>query len=126
MLKKSNMQEAHEDEIYRTGVIAQFNLCFELAWKALRAVMVQHSVPNAETGSPRETLKLAFKIGFIDDEDVWLMMLQTRNLVTHVYSEDDADSAIRLIESKFIPTLERLKGTLEEKMVNDAAGMLAR
>ena len=45
-----------DDEIYRTGIIGQFNLTFELAWKALQQVLRVHGVVEAETGSPRENL----------------------------------------------------------------------
>ena len=35
VLKNADFSLARENEIYRTGVIGQFNLTFELAWKAL-------------------------------------------------------------------------------------------
>lgn len=36
ILQKANFALANDDEIYRTGIIGQFNLTFELAWKALQ------------------------------------------------------------------------------------------
>ena len=33
---------AEENDIYRTGIIGQFNLTFELAWKALQEIMRLH------------------------------------------------------------------------------------
>ena len=36
-------------DIYRTGIIGQFNLTFELAWKALQEIMRMHSVAEAES-----------------------------------------------------------------------------
>lgn len=35
VLKQADFSLATENEIYRTGIIGQFNLTFELAWKAL-------------------------------------------------------------------------------------------
>lgn len=35
VLQKANFDLAGKDEIYRTGVLGQFNLVFELAWKTL-------------------------------------------------------------------------------------------
>ncbi len=32
------------------GVIGQFNLTFELAWKALQAVLREHGAKSADTG----------------------------------------------------------------------------
>ena len=41
-LKGVDFEFANENDIYRTGVIGQFNLTFELAWKALQAVLREH------------------------------------------------------------------------------------
>ena len=42
VLESVNFDFANEDEVYRTGVIGQFNLTFELAWKALQEVIYTH------------------------------------------------------------------------------------
>ena len=39
VLQKANFDLAGKDEIYRTGVLGQFNLVFELAWKTLQEVL---------------------------------------------------------------------------------------
>ena len=78
ILKNADFEMANNDDIYRTGVIGQFNLTFELAWKALQAVLRLHGAEGAETGSPREILQLGYKLGFVDDAAVWLLMLKKR------------------------------------------------
>ena len=88
ILKKADFEMANNDDIYRTGVIGQFNLTFELAWKALQAVLRLHGAERAETGSPRELLQLGYKLGFVDDAAVWLLMLKKRNTSVHIYDED--------------------------------------
>ena len=120
VLKHADFEQADADEIYRTGVIGQFNLTFELAWKALQAVLRVHGTEGAETGSPREILQLGYKTGFIDDSAVWLTMLKKRNSLTHIYSEDEADELLLLIRDSFIPALLTLERILKEKL--DEAG----
>ncbi len=44
----------------------------------------------------------------------------TRNSLTHIYSEDEADELILLIRDSFIPALFTLERTLKEKL--DEAG----
>jgi nucleotidyltransferase substrate binding protein (TIGR01987 family) len=68
VLKNSKRELALSDEIYRTGVIGQFSLTFELLWKTLQEVMRAHAIVEAENGSPREILKAGFKYNFLDDE----------------------------------------------------------
>lgn len=120
VLKNANFTLANNDDIYRTGVIGQFNLTFELAWKALQAVLKIHGALGAETGSPREILQLGYKMGFVDDSAVWLLMLKRRNLSVHIYNEDEVDEMIILIRDSFIPAFIVLEEVLRKKL--DEAG----
>ena len=115
ILKNADFEMANNDDIYRTGVIGQFNLTFELAWKALQAVLRLHGAEGAETGSPREILQLGYKLGFVDDAAVWLLMLKKRNTSVHIYDEDEVDEMILLIRDSFIPAFIRLCDTLKVK-----------
>ena len=116
VLKRADFTLAENDEIYRTGIIGQFNLTFELAWKALQEVLRMHGTNGAETGSPREILQLGYKLGFLNDSAVWLAMLKKRNTSVHIYSEDDIDELILLIHDSFIPAFSALEKTLNEKL----------
>lgn len=100
----------------KSGIIGQFNLTFELAWKALQEIMRMHGIEEASTGSPLEILQLAYKIGFISDSEVWLLMLKKRNTSVHIYNEDEVDEIILLIRDSFIPTFTTLKDTLVKKL----------
>lgn len=116
VLKRADFEFAENNEIYRTGVVGQFNLTFELAWKALREVLKMHGVEGTETGSPREILQLAYKFCFLDDSAVWLAMLRKRNTSVHIYKEEDIDELLLLIRDSFLPAFSVLKKTLEEKI----------
>lgn len=120
VLKRADFALAANEEIYRTGVVGQFSLTFELAWKALQAVLRLHGAEGAETGSPREILQLGYKMGFVEDETVWLMMLKKRNVMVHIYDESEADELLLLIRDSFIPAFLVLEKTLEKKL--DEAG----
>lgn len=114
-LKEADFAQAKESVIYRTGIVGQFNLIFELAWKALQAVLRLHNVSGAETGSPLSILKLGYKCGFLADSEVWIFMHKKRNVATHEYSEEDIDALIILIRDSFVPAFENLLHTLIEK-----------
>ena len=116
VLKRAEFKQATEDEIYRMGIIGQFNLTFELAWKALQEVLRLHSVSGAENGSPREILKLGYANGFVDDSQAWLLMLKKRNLAIHIYDEEEVDELIVLIRDSFITAFGRLADLLEKKL----------
>lgn len=116
VLKNADFELADSNEIYRTGVIGQFNLTFELAWKALQAVLRIHGAEGADTGSPREILQLGYKFGFINDSSVWMLMIKKRNLSVNIYNEEDVEKMIVLIRDSFITEFVDLEKVLEKKV----------
>ena len=102
VLKSADFEMADNNDIYRTGVIGQFNLTFELAWKALQEILKMHGADGAATGSPREILQLGYKLGFVDD--------------AAVYNEQEVDEMILLIRDSFIPAFVGLEKTLRSKL----------
>lgn len=116
VLANADFKLAETNDIYRTGIIGQFNLTFELAWKALQEIMRMHGVEEASTGSPREILQLGYKMGFVNDSEVWLLMLKKRKTSVHIYNEDEVDEMIMLIRDSFIPAFTVLKNMLVKKL----------
>ncbi len=86
----ARLQEAvgqPESSIIRDAVIQRFEFSFELVWKALKLYLERQ---GHECGGPRPTLKKAFADGLIatpEEADVWLQMLEDRNLTSHAYDE---------------------------------------
>lgn len=116
ILADADFKMAETNDIYRTGVIGQFNRTFELAWKALQEVMRKHGIEDASTGSPREILQLGYKFGFINNSETWLLMLKKRNTSVHIYNEEEVDELILLIRDSFILAFNVLKDTLIKKL----------
>ena len=116
ILANADFKMAETNDIYRTGVIGQYNLTFELAWKALQEIMRKHGVEDSYTGSPREILQLGYKFGFINNSETWLLMLKKRNTSDHIYNEEEEDELILLIRDSFIPAFTALKDTLARKL----------
>lgn len=116
VLRTADFEFANDNVIYRTGVIGQFNLTFELAWKAVQSVLRLHGAEGMGTGSPREILQLGYKLGFVEDSAVWLAMLKKRNISVHIYDEDEIDEMLLLIRDSFIPAFVVLEETLRKKV----------
>ncbi len=116
ILRNADFKLADNNDIYRTGVIGQFNLTFELAWKALQEILRLHGAEGADTGLPREILQLGYKLGFVNDSAVWLLMLKKSNTSVHIYNEQEVDEMILLIRDSFIPAFVALEKTLMEKL----------
>ena len=60
--------------------------------------------------------QLGYKLGFVNDSAVWLLMLKKRNTSVHIYNEQEVDEMILLIRDSFIPAFVALEKTLREKL----------
>lgn len=72
----------------RDAAIQRFEFTFELSCKATRRFVRSEGL---EASSPREALKAALKLGWIDDDPIWLRMLDDRNRTSHTYNEATAE-----------------------------------
>lgn len=116
VLAQADKNLAKQNEIYRMGIIGQFNLTFELAWKALKEILELHGVADAATGSPRDIFKAAYKLGWLSDEKIWLDMLKKRNIAVHVYDEERAVTVTNVIFTEYISALQELSKELSKRL----------
>lgn len=82
-----------KDEFIRDSAIQRFEFTFELFWKLLKEYAVREGL---DPRSPRASIKAAFELGIISDENLFLRMLESRNLVTHTYREEIAEDICRV------------------------------
>jgi nucleotidyltransferase substrate binding protein (TIGR01987 family) len=102
------------DEIVMDGTIQRFEFTFELFWKTLRRFLQQE---GTDTGSPKNTLRHAYRRGLLDQEQLWLDMLKDRNLSAHVYN---AEMARQIFER--LPSHYRALRECFEQLKNRMAG----
>nr|WP_243207156.1 HI0074 family nucleotidyltransferase substrate-binding subunit [Mediterraneibacter hominis] len=61
------------------------------------------------SGSPRESLKVAYSVYEFLDEDTWLSMLKSRNDMIHIYNSQAAKQMVDIIVQKYISAFEKLQ-----------------
>jgi len=61
---------------------------------------------------PRDVIKEAFRYGLIENGELWLDMLQKRNLMAHTYDESMAELAFGLIRDRYMAALQQVHGRL--------------
>ncbi|MBF0180054.1 MAG: nucleotidyltransferase substrate binding protein [Magnetococcales bacterium] len=83
-LRMALLRDAREDDLVLDATIQRFEFCMELTWKCLKR---QLEAEGIQTQTPREALRGAYAAGWINDERLWLGMLQDRNLTSHTYRE---------------------------------------
>ena len=97
-----------ETDIVRDAAIQRFEFTFELVWKTLQ-LYLEHE--GLEPSGPRAVLKRAFAMRLIPDQDegdVWLRMLDDRNLTSHAYDETLAVRIYKRIVHDYAPRLAQM------------------
>jgi nucleotidyltransferase substrate binding protein (TIGR01987 family) len=86
-----------------------------MAWKALKRYLDYLGI---EAKAPRNVFKEAFSQGIIIDENVWLDMIEQRNLTSHIYDEFQIQDILNKKEyykKAFIELKTKLESELSSK-----------
>lgn len=93
------------------AAIQRFEFAIELYWKVLRKFLAYEKI---ECSTPREVFNKAFQSYFIDDEAIWLAMLDDRNNTSHVYKQEDARKIFLHIKT-YYPVMEATYKKLQDR-----------
>ena len=102
------------DSFVISGTGAKFSITFDLAWKVMKDILIQHyAIIGFVTGSPRDVLREAFKANLIGD-DVWMEMLKVRNELTHDYDGAVVKAYCEMIVGKYIDLFYEFEKIVKE------------
>ena len=102
-----------ESDLIRDAVIQRFEFTFELVWKSLKLYLERQGL---DCGGPRSTLKKAFTEGLInspDEADVWLRVLEDRNLTSHAYDEALATRIYQHVVQEYVALLGQMADKIQ-------------
>jgi nucleotidyltransferase substrate binding protein (TIGR01987 family) len=102
-------------ETLRSGVIQNFEVAYELCWKAMQRLLVRNI--NLEAGfiSKKEFYRLAAENNLIDRASDWWDFHEARNRTSHIYdgeiAEDVFETARRFLPhaQDFLARVEKIK-----------------
>ncbi|MDE0084198.1 MAG: nucleotidyltransferase substrate binding protein [Candidatus Poribacteria bacterium] len=94
------------------GLIQGFEYTHELAWKTLKDFLETQGMANLY-GS-RDTTRSAFRNELIENGEVWMDMVDKRNLTSHTYDEETAAQVVTTIRSTYFHAFERLLVKLQQ------------
>lgn len=105
-LNNGLMQEP--DELRIDGVLQRFEFTFELAWKCMMDFLELEGIIS-KIGSPREIIQLAFKHNVIENGDIWIEMMLSRNNLSHMYDKEVSRKIYEKIKDEYIVLLKKLQ-----------------
>jgi len=95
------------------AVIKRFEFTFEMAWKSVKTVLEYEGV---SCKTPRECLKKAYQFDYIEAEEIWLNMLEDRNLISHIYDQKEAEALCKKIGGDYIKCMEKLEKIFQKRL----------
>lgn len=115
---KEALGETPTNSLYVDGTIQRFEFCIELFWKTFKRLLASEGI---EATTPKECLKKAYQVRWIDNEEAWLQMLRDRNETFHDYDEESANRIYNHIRENF-PEMERVYLFLVHRFMHEEEG----
>ena len=101
------------NDLIQMALIKAFEMTFELSWKTIKDYLKYNGI---DVKLPREVIKQAFTNDIITDGQLWIDMLEDRNLMAHTYDEVRALKAVNHICQRYMVGLEQLHQYLSAKL----------
>lgn len=101
-------------ELEKQGVIQGFEIVHELAWNVLKDLLEFEGIQGI-VGS-RGAVREAFKRGILEDGELWLDMIDKRNLTSHTYNADLAQEMVNTIVQRYYPSFVALQQQLQQRI----------
>ena len=100
-------------DLEKEGMIQRFEMALELAWKTLKDYL-ENSGIKLQPVTPRTVIKEAFAAQILKDGQVWIDMLDHRNLLSHTYDSETFEKAAQEIGLRYYPAMEELHHWFKE------------
>ena len=104
-----------DNDIYQDALIKRFEFTFELAWKTLREFMIDQGY-SLEILSPKGVISFAWREEIIQNEELWLNMLNARNITAHDYGRELSADIAEDISNRYCKVLTALKKYIADNL----------
>lgn len=86
-------------DLEKQGLIQGFEFTHELAWNVLKDYLEMEGIQGL-VGS-RSTVREAFKRGLVRDGEIWMDMIEKRNLSSHTYNQSVAEAIVSAVVERY-------------------------
>lgn len=93
-------------DLEKEGLIKRFEFTLELAWKTLKDKMQEDGIV-IDRISPKYVIKQAYQSKYIDNAEVWIAMINDRNLMTHTYNFADFNRTLEALQTTYFAIFEQ-------------------
>ncbi len=97
----------------KEGTLQRFEFTFELAWKVMKDYLEEDGVVISPL-TPKNVIKQAFISRIIENGQVWIDMLLSRNLMSHTYDSIKFEVIAKDVEIKYLVELKNLENFFQK------------
>src|SRR3989338_6508826 len=112
VIRKEEFYREGYGDVYLDLVVKMFEFTYEMSWKTIKRYL---DFIGIDCQNPRNCFKEALVQGLIAAEDVWLDMIEKRNLSSHIYDESQIKEILDRLDD-YRSTFEGLKENLKAKL----------
>lgn len=94
------------NRLLKEGLIQRFEFTHELSWNMIKDYAEYQG--NTEIRGSRDAFRWGLQNGIIDDK-AWMKSIEDRNLMSHDYNSETADSVVVKIIKTYLPLFNRLE-----------------
>lgn len=91
-------------EFEKDGLVQRFEFTHEMAWKLMMSFCKAQS-PEEELFGSKDSTRWAAGRNLLDDAEIWMDMIRSRNFTSHNYDGDVADSVAGKITDTYYPQM---------------------
>lgn len=99
------------NDLIKQGLIQSFEFTHELAWNVIKDYAAFQG--NPEIKGSRDAAREGFAMGLIDDGEVWMEMIKSRNESSHTYDEKTATGIYTKIIQEYLPAFIDFRNNME-------------
>ena len=100
------------NQLEQLGLIQSFEYTHELAWKTLQNFLENQGYK--ELYGSKDTTREAFKLNLIQEGEIWMDMIKSRNETSHTYNEETTEKILTAILHYYYQEFINLQKKLEE------------
>lgn len=110
----ARLEQENQDEAVLMALTQAFEFTYELAWKTIKDYL--ESEGYEQLNSPRQTIRTAFKAGVISEAELWMAVIEKRNLASHTYNQTVLQETVDYIQREFFPLASKLYEDLKSRL----------
>jgi nucleotidyltransferase substrate binding protein (TIGR01987 family) len=96
----------------KQGLIQSYEFTQELSWKVLKDFLESRGVQ--EIFGSKDAVKEAFKTGLIENGNIWMDMIKSKNMSSHTYDESTIEEIIDLINKKYFDEFKNFENRMNK------------